>query len=61
MRSVELHRERLEQDPEYIELHKVSDQQMEFEIRRSIERSRERRIAEDPDDVDDFDDFDEDF
>jgi GTP-binding protein len=61
MRSVELHRERLEQDPDYIELHKVSDQQMEFEIRRSIERSRERRIAEDPDDVDDFDDFDEDF
>jgi len=61
MRSVELHRERLEQDPEYIELHKVSDQQMEFEIRRSIERSRERRIAEDPDDMDDFDDFDEDF
>jgi hypothetical protein len=34
---------------------------MEFEIRRSIERSRERRIAEDPDHVDDFDDFDEDF
>lgn len=61
MRSVELHRERLEQDPDYIELHKVSDQRMEFEIRRSIERSRERRIAEDPDDVDDFDDFDEDF
>jgi GTP-binding protein len=61
MRSVELHRERLEQDPDYIELHKVSDQQMEFEIRRSIERSRERRIAEDPDAVDDFDDFDEDF
>lgn len=61
MRSVELHRERLEQDPDYIELHKASDQQMEFEIRRSIERSRERRIAEDPDDVDDFDDFDEDF
>jgi GTP-binding protein len=61
MRSVELHRERLEQDPDYIELHKTSDQQMEFEIRRSIERSRERRIAEDPDHVDDFDDFDEDF
>ena len=61
MRSVELHRERLEQDPDYIELHKVSDQQMEFEIRRSIERSRERRIAEDPEAVDDFDDFDEDF
>lgn len=60
MRSVELHRERLEQDPDYIELHKASDQQMEFEIRRSIERSRERRIAENPDDVDDFDDFDED-
>ena len=61
MRSVELHRERLEQDPDYIELHKTSEQQMEFEIRRSIERSRERRIAEDPDHVDDFDDFDEDF
>lgn len=61
MRSVELHGERLEQDPDYIELHKASDQQMEFEIRRSIERSRERRIAEDPDHVDDFDDFDEDF
>jgi len=61
MRSVELHRERLEQDPDYMKLHMASDQQMEFEIRRSIERSRERRIAEDPDDVDDFDDFDEDF
>ena len=61
MRSVELHRERLEQDPDYIEFHKASDQQMEFEIRRSIERSRERRMAEDPEHVDEFDDFDEDF
>ncbi|TFH70815.1 Obg family GTPase CgtA [Gammaproteobacteria bacterium LSUCC0112] len=61
MRSVELHRERLAQDPDYLELHKTSDHQMEFEIRRSIERSRERRMEEDPDDVDDFDDFDEDF
>ncbi len=61
MRSVELHRERLAQDPDYLEQHKASDHQMEFEIRRSIERSRERRIEEDPDDVDDFDDFDEDF
>ncbi|MDO9477553.1 MAG: Obg family GTPase CgtA [Pseudohongiella sp.] len=61
MRSVELHRERLAQDPDYLEQHKASDHQMEFEIRRSIERSRERRMEEDPDDVDDFDDFDEDF
>ena len=47
MRSVELHRERLAQDPDYLEQHKNSDHQMEFEIRRSIERSRERRMDED--------------
>lgn len=62
MRSVELHRERLDQDPEYLEQHKTNDRQMEFEIRRSIERSRaRRRDEEDEDDLDDFDDFDDDF
>ena len=61
MRSVELHRERLEQDPEYQAEHKARDEQMEFEIRRSIERTRMRREDDyDDDDLDDFDDFDED-
>lgn len=59
MRSVELHRERLAQDPEYLEQHKTRDHQMEFEIRRSIERSRTRRAEEDDEDLDDIDDFDD--
>lgn len=57
MRSVELHRERLAQDPDYLEQHKLNDHQMEFEIRSSIERSRTRRA--DDEDLDDFDDFDD--
>ncbi len=60
MRSVELHRERLAQDPDYLAEHKARDEQMEFEIRRSIERTRVRRSDVDEDDFDDFDDFDED-
>lgn len=60
MRSVELHRERLAQDPEYLAEHKAKDEQMEFEIRRSIDRTRVRRADADEDDFDEFDDFDED-
>jgi len=61
MRSVELHRERLAQDPDYQAEHKARDEQMAFEIRRSIEASRVRRVEEDDDFDDDFDDFDEDY
>jgi GTPase len=61
MRSVELHRERLAQDPDYQAEHKARDERMELEIRRSIERTRVRREDDyDDDDLDDFDDFDED-
>jgi GTP-binding protein len=60
MRSVELHRERLAQDPDYQAEHKARDERMELEIRRSIERTRVRREDDyDDDDLDDFDDFDD--
>jgi len=61
MRSVESHRQRLANDDDYRATQKTRDEQMEFEIRRSIEASRKRRATgEDPDDFDDFDDDDDD-
>lgn len=60
MRSVEEHRRLLADDEDYREAQNERDQQMEFEIRRSIENSRKRRSADDQDDFDDFDDDDDD-
>ena len=57
MRSVEEHRERLLEDEEYQEAQAEFDREMEYEIRKSIERSKAARRAQD----EDFDDFDEDF
>lgn len=59
IRSVEEHRQRLAEDEDYRAVQKTRDQQMEFEIRRSIENTRKHRVADD-DDLDDFDDFDDD-
>jgi GTP-binding protein len=60
MLSVEEHRRRLLEDPEYQDAQAVLDREMEYEIRKSIESSRAARRAAADDDMDDFDDFDDD-
>jgi len=60
MLSVEEHRRRLLEDPEYQDEQAVLDREMEYEIRKSIERSRAARRANADDDLDDLDDFDDD-
>ncbi|MBC53781.1 MAG: GTPase ObgE [Gammaproteobacteria bacterium] len=57
MRSVEEHRRLLADDEDYREAERARDQQMEFEIRRSIEKTRKRRAVDSDDD--DFDGFDD--
>jgi GTPase len=58
MVSVEEHRRLLLEDPDYQQAQKNLDEEMEFEIRKSIERSRPVKDEYDEAD-DDFDDFDD--
>jgi GTP-binding protein len=61
MVSVEEHRRLLLEDPEYQEQQAALDREMEYEIRKSIERSRAARRADaDAEDLDDFDEFEDD-
>jgi GTP-binding protein len=60
MTSVEDHRRRLLEDPEYQDEQAVLDREMEYEIRKSIECSRAARRANADDDLDDFDDYEDD-
>ena len=61
MVSVEEHRRLLLDDPEYQEQQAALDREMEYEIRKSIERSRAARRADaDAEDLDDFDEFEDD-
>jgi len=61
MVSVEEHRRLLLEDPEYQEQQAALDHEMEYEIRKSIEKSRAaRRAAADEDDSDDLDEFEDD-
>jgi GTP-binding protein len=62
MRSVEEHRRLLAEDADYRDAQKLSDRQMELEIRQSIERSRAQRAASRlVDEEEDFDDFEDDY
>jgi GTPase len=57
MASVEEHKKLLLEDPDYQEKQKQLDEEMEYEIRKSIERSRAlRSSAEEDEDFDDFED-----
>ena len=58
MVSVEEHKKLLLEDPDYQDKQKQLDEEMEFEIRKSIERSRASRAS--AEEVDDFDDFEDD-
>jgi GTP-binding protein len=58
MVSVEEHKKLLLEDPDYQDKQKQLDEEMEFEIRKSIERSRASRAP--AEEVDDFDDFEDD-
>jgi GTP-binding protein len=61
MVSVEEHRRLLLEDPDYQEQQAVLDHEMEYEIRKSIEKSRAaRRAAADDDDFDELDELEDD-
>lgn len=61
MVSVEEHRRLLLEDPDYQEQQAALDREMEYEIRKSIEKSRAARRADaDDEDLDDFDEFEDD-
>jgi len=61
MVSVEEHRRLLLEDPEYQEQQAALDREMEYEIRKSIERSSAARRADaDAEDLDDFDECEDD-
>jgi GTP-binding protein len=53
MTSIEVHRKKMRDDEEYIALQQNLDQEMELEIRRSIEKTRKRRDTED-EEIEDF-------
>ncbi len=59
MASVESHRERLRDDPDYQEVQAEFDRDMEYEIRKSIEKSKAARRAM-QDALEDYDDFEDD-
>lgn len=62
MQSIEAHREKLEDDEEYIERQSEMESAMAFEIRRSIENSKARKNAGEDDIADELDDeWDEDW
>jgi len=61
MVSVEEHRRLLLEDPDYQDQQAALDREMEYEIRKSIEKSRAaRRAAADDEEFDDFDEFEDD-
>ena len=61
MVSVEEHRKRLLEDPDYQELQAELDREMEYEIRKSIESSRAGRGVDGDEMLDDDDLEEEDF
>jgi putative protein kinase ArgK-like GTPase of G3E family len=50
MDTIEIHRQKLQEDEDYVEHQKGLERKMAFEIRASIEASRGRRKVDDADD-----------
>jgi GTP-binding protein len=61
MQSIEQHRERLATDEEYRAARDQQEEAMAYEIRQSVEASKERRRAARQQDEDDFDEYDQDW